>query len=78
MPENRGNEAYPYAPWSRIPSLVEMTQEAGVDFDEFIACIKDDMSVEEMAEKFQVSKSTINILKEHFMHYGISSVIGGD
>ena len=55
-----------------------MTAEAGIDFDEFIACIKDDVSVEEMSQKFAVSPKTINILKEHFIHYGISSVIGGD
>lgn len=78
MPENKQNESYPYPPWSRTVSLVEMTAEAGIDFDEFIACIKDDVSVEEMSQKFAVSPKTINILKEHFIHYGISSVIGGD
>lgn len=72
--ENKGS----YPPWSRTVSLTEMTKEAGVDFDEFIACIKDDFSIDEMAQKFEVSESTINILKEHFIHYGISSVIGGD
>lgn len=78
MPENRKNESYPYPPWSRTVSLAEMTEEAGIDFDAFIACIKEDMSVEDMAQKFEVSENTIEILKDHFYHYGISSVIGGD
>ncbi len=76
MNDNEYKGSFP--PWSRIPSLNEMTRDAGVDFDEFIACIKDDVSIQEMSQKFKVSESTINLLKEHFIHYGISSVIGGD
>ena len=68
----------PYPPWSRTISLPEMTKEAGIDFDEFIACIKDDQTIEEMSQKFEVSEPTIKQLQEHFFRYGISSVMGGD
>lgn len=67
-----------YPPWSRVPSLVEMTTEAGIDYDHFIACIKDGLSEREMAVRFGVSDATIISLCDHFWHYGISSVIGGD
>lgn len=67
-----------FPPWSRTESLNEMTAEAGIDFDEFIACLKDDISIPKMAQHFDVSEKTIHLLKEHFIHYGISSVMGGD
>ncbi|HZJ84432.1 MAG TPA: helix-turn-helix domain-containing protein [Syntrophomonadaceae bacterium] len=67
-----------FPPWSRIVSLSEMTREAGIDFDEFIEAIKNDLSVEEMSRKFEISTTTIKQLREHFFHYGISSVMGGD
>ncbi len=73
---NEDNRVFP--PWSRTESLNEMTAEAGIDFDEFIACLKDDITTREMAERFAVSEKTIHLLKEHFIHYGISSVMGGD
>lgn len=75
---SNSNHKGSYPPWSRTVSLPEMTKEAGINFDEFIACIKDDLSIKEMSEKFGVSEPTITQLKEHFIHYGISSVIGGD
>jgi selenophosphate synthase len=65
-------------PWSRIPSLQEMTEEAGIDFEVFIESIENNSTSKEMAEKFKVSESTITVLKEHFYKYGISSVMGGD
>ena len=38
--DNNGTGRWP--PWSRIQSLNEMTEEAGVDFDEFIDLLKID------------------------------------
>lgn len=67
-----------FPPWSRIPSLAEMTWEAGIDFDCFIECIKEGRSIEQMAEQFKVSPVTIEALQDHFFRYGISSVMGGD
>ncbi|MEN6462962.1 MAG: helix-turn-helix domain-containing protein [Syntrophomonas sp.] len=67
-----------FPPWSRIPSLAEMTSEAGINFDCFVQCIKEDLSIEQMADKFKVSHTTIESLQDHFLRYGISSVMGGD
>ncbi|MGI5880711.1 MAG: helix-turn-helix domain-containing protein [Syntrophomonadaceae bacterium] len=74
--DNLGKGSYP--PWSRIPSLVEMTADAGIDFDAFIAAIEENRSLESMATEFGISVKTAEHLQEHFFHYGISSVIGGD
>ncbi|MGR6836099.1 helix-turn-helix domain-containing protein [Syntrophomonas erecta] len=73
---NNGQGRFP--PWSRIQALPEMVREAGVDYDQFIECLKNGLSSEEMAWKFTVSQQTIERLKEHFFRYGISSVEGGD
>jgi len=67
-----------YPPWSRIPSLVEMTTEAGIDYDQFTASLKQGLSEAEMAKRFGVKEETINSLTDHFWHYGVGSVIGGD
>jgi hypothetical protein len=67
-----------FPPWSRIPSLAEMTSEAGIDFDCFVQCIKENRPIEQMAEQFKVSRITIESLQDHFIKYGISSVMGGD
>ena len=67
-----------FPPWTRIPGLNEMCAEAGVDFDRFIEDIKNDTSLNDMATKYGVSKDTISLLQEHFMKYGLSSVMGGD
>jgi len=67
-----------YPPWSRIPSIVEMTAEAGIDCDQFIACIKQGLSEAEMARRFGVKEETITSLARHFWQYGVGSVIGGD
>ncbi|ABI68231.1 helix-turn-helix domain-containing protein [Syntrophomonas wolfei] len=76
MEQNNGQGSFP--PWSRIPSLEEMSREAGVDFDELLDCIKNGKSKEEIAEEFRVSEETVESLHQHFLHYGISSVMGGD
>lgn len=67
-----------FPPWSRIPSLKEMTAEAGIDFDHFITCIQQGYTTGQMAQSLQISENAIMSLKEHFFKYGISSVIGGD
>ncbi|MDD2585197.1 MAG: helix-turn-helix domain-containing protein [Syntrophomonadaceae bacterium] len=67
-----------FPPWSRIPSLKEMTEETGIDFDKFVDCIKEGVSTVEMASMFDVSSQTIENLRGHFYKYGISSVMGGD
>lgn len=67
-----------FPPWSRIPSLEEMSQEAGVDFDDLIAAFKQDWSVADMAKRFAVSEETMASLLDHFQHYGVASVMGGD
>jgi len=73
-----GNGKGSFPPWSRIPSLKEMTEEAGIDFEQFIDSIEAGCSTKEIARRFGVSEPTIESLKEHFLKYGISSVIGGD
>jgi hypothetical protein len=67
-----------FPPWSRIPSLEEMSREAGIDFDELITAFKQDLSVALMAQRFEVSEETVASLLEHFQHYGVASVMGGD
>lgn len=74
--ETNGSGRWP--PWSRIQGLNEMTEEAGIDFDQFIESIKNQASIEEMSEQFQVSPGTIENLQEHFFRYGLGSVQGGD
>lgn len=65
-------------PWSAGVSLPEMTAEAGVDYDEFVECMRSDHTIEELAQRFQVSPATIQCLQDHFITRGISSVVGGD
>jgi hypothetical protein len=67
-----------FPPWSRIPSLKEMTAEAGVDFDQFILLLQLGYTTGQIAQNLQISENTVMSLKEHFFKYGISSVIGGD
>ena len=67
-----------FPPWSRIPSLQEMTDEAGVDHDRFIQLIKEQKTIEEIARIMEISPQTVQSLHHHFMHYGIGSVMGGD
>ncbi len=76
MASDYGKGSFP--PWSRIPGLNEMCAEAGVDFHSFIEDIKNGTSANDMADKYKVSTDTIILLKEHFIKYGLSSVMGGD
>ena len=65
-------------PWSLQESLVEMTATAGIDYDKFVACMREDFTLDELAQRFQVSEATIKCLQDHFITHGISSVVGGD
>ena len=72
--KNKGS----FPPWSRIPSLQEMADDAGVDHDQFIQLIHQQKTTEEIARTMGISQETAFSLHHHFMHYGISSVMGGD
>ncbi len=66
------------APWSLQPSLKEMTEEVGINFDQFIECLKHNKSDMEMSQEFSVNNKTIQHLKEHFQRYGVHSIVGQD
>ena len=55
-----------------------MCEEAGVDFDSFIEDLKIGANLDDMVSKYGISMETISLLQEHFMKYGLSSVMGGD
>jgi len=55
-----------------------MSREAGIDFDLLVEAFKGDEPAEALARRFEVSEDTIISLQEHFNHYGLSSVMGGD
>lgn len=67
-----------WAPWSRIPSLQEMTGELGIDFDEFIAMLKETDDARTLASRFGISEELAGNLVDHFYRYGVSSVMEGD
>lgn len=66
------------APWSLQPSLKEMTEELGIDFNIFIKSLKENKKDYEMALEFGVSKKAIGFLREHFERYGVHSIVGQD
>lgn len=78
VPLMKDNNGGSFPPWSRTVSLPEMLKEAGIDYDEFIEAIKNDVSPAEIAKKLKVSEDTVIQMTEYFYRYGISSVIGGD
>jgi DNA-directed RNA polymerase specialized sigma subunit len=65
-------------PWSTEPSLKQKTDDVGIDFDDFIAGLKNKLSDVEMAAEFGVSEKTISYLREHFMSHGLGSIMGQD
>jgi len=67
-----------WPPWSRIPSLQEMTRELGIDFDEFIAMLRETDDAGTLAGRFGISEELAGNLVEHFYRYGASSVMEGD
>ncbi|MGI9860302.1 helix-turn-helix domain-containing protein [Moorella naiadis] len=66
------------APWSTQPSLKEMADEVGVDFDRFIAGLAANRSDTELAAEFGVESQVIYRLRDHFERYGIQSIMGRD
>ncbi|MDW7673095.1 MAG: hypothetical protein SCK28_01025 [Bacillota bacterium] len=66
----------PSAPWGMEPSLEAMCEEAGVNFEKFLAYVKDNKSVPEMAEELGVKELTVSSLQDHFISHGIDSVAG--
>ncbi len=66
------------APWSIQPSLKEMTEDIGINFDVFIDCLKRNKKDMEIANDFNVSENTIKSLRSHFEKYGIQSIVGQD
>ncbi|MGI6412235.1 MAG: helix-turn-helix domain-containing protein [Syntrophomonadaceae bacterium] len=75
---NNINGSGRFPPWSRIQSIEEMVEEAGIEFQEFVKGMERNESPEQMARRFNVSEGTIKSLQEHFLKYGVSSVMGGD
>lgn len=65
-------------PWSTEPSLKFKTGEVGIDFDEFIDGLKDNKTDAEMAEEFDCTEKLIYHLRDHFMRYGVGSIMGQD
>lgn len=53
-------------PWSIEPSMHFVCDEVGIDYDNFIADLKDQKSDHEMAQEFGVPEKTIRHLKDHF------------
>ncbi len=72
--ENKG----PFPPWTRLPSFEEIAGEAGINGVEFLQYIQAGCDVEELAGKFMVSPETVKSLYNHFLQYGVGSVMGGD
>ena len=65
-------------PWSLEPSLKEMSEEVGVNFDKFIEGIARNKSDMEIAEEFGVTEKTVYHLRDHFERVGINSIMGQD
>lgn len=65
-------------PWGLQPSLKALVEDAGIDFDSFIAALEEGVTDEEMAVQFNVSENAIKYFKEHFEKYGLDSVMGQD
>lgn len=83
----RGNKPLPNAeediqmrgaPWGVLPSLKEMTSEVGIDFDAFLEALKQGISDEELAVRWDAPLETIRQLRVHFQRRGIDSVMGQD
>ncbi|MDH7578011.1 MAG: helix-turn-helix domain-containing protein [Bacillota bacterium] len=70
--------SFPGPPWSWQPSLEAMVEEVGIDFDAFLASLKNGATDGEMAAKFGVSQKTIGLLRHHFERFGIDSIMGQD
>lgn len=76
--ENKDCSQISRVPWSTGPSLKEMTNEVGIDFDRFIDALQEDKTDQEMAREFDVSEKLIYHLREHFFTHGVGSIVGRD
>ncbi|MBE3587745.1 MAG: helix-turn-helix domain-containing protein [Thermoanaerobacteraceae bacterium] len=65
-------------PWSTEPSLKRKAEEVGIDVDRLIDGIREDRTDAEMAEEFGVTEKLIYHLRDHFMRYGVGSIMGQD
>ncbi|HHW44788.1 MAG TPA: helix-turn-helix domain-containing protein [Desulfotomaculum sp.] len=65
-------------PWSTEPSLKRKAEEVGIDVDRLIDGIREDRTDAEMAEEFGVTEKLICHLRDHFMRYGVGSIMGQD
>ncbi|MDD3654196.1 MAG: helix-turn-helix domain-containing protein [Desulfotomaculaceae bacterium] len=76
--EQHDDFQFSHVPWSREPSLKEMTREVGIDFDRFIDALKEDKTAAEIAGEFDVSEKLVSHLREHFFTHGVGSIEGMD
>ncbi len=58
--------------------MKEMAEEVGIDFDDLVEAIREDLNPRQLAARFEISEELAGNLKEHFYKYGVSSVMGGD
>ncbi|AGL01348.1 helix-turn-helix domain-containing protein [Desulfoscipio gibsoniae] len=65
-------------PWSTEPSLKFKAEEVGINFDDFIADLKEGKSDMEIAKEFDVTEKLIYHLRDHFMRYGLGHIMGQD
>ncbi|HBC92138.1 MAG TPA: hypothetical protein DCZ10_04325 [Pelotomaculum sp.] len=65
-------------PWSTEPSLKDMAQEVGIDYDRLIDGIKEDKSDSEIAGELAVPEKLIYHLRDHFYTRGVHSIMGQD
>ncbi len=65
-------------PWGTQPSLKAMVEDIGVDFDIFFDGLKNGKTDDELASQLGASTEAIRTFREHFVKYGIDSVMGQD
>ncbi len=65
-------------PWSVEPSLKEMANEVGVDFDQLVEGIKLDKTDSEMAGELDIPEKLVYHLRDHFYTHGVDSIMGQD
>ncbi len=67
-----------HAPWSTDASLKDKTFEAGVDYNQFIAKLREQASDSDMAKYFDVKEETVANLRWQFEQFGVNSIQGRD
>jgi hypothetical protein len=78
MDESKEQPAGHGPPWGWQPSLEYMAKEAGVDINQFVKLVKEQVADGPMSVMLGVSSQTIKNLKEHFAEFGLDSVHGQD